>query len=195
MRVSGHVPIMCAALRSARLRRVQAAQRQASAGARDGVKEKRNDLGARAPLHALVGRRSRRNRLAFVCAWPNEEFTKDVLVRDNRTDLHNGGPSGTNAYARGPSRREARNAVGRDSVPARLQFDCDVSRFVGTFNQRSRPDDDPDRDVFNGASSIVGNNDLKCPDNRRVGGRACKRCRASERDRKQAQGHEYPKSQ
>ena len=33
-----------------------AAERQASAGARDGVKGKRNDLGARAPLHALVGR-------------------------------------------------------------------------------------------------------------------------------------------
>ncbi len=33
------------------------AERQASAGARDGVKAKRNDLGARAPLHALVGRR------------------------------------------------------------------------------------------------------------------------------------------
>ena len=30
------------------------AERQASAGARDGVKGKRNDLGARAPLHALV---------------------------------------------------------------------------------------------------------------------------------------------
>ena len=33
------------------------AERQASAGARDGVKGKRNDLGARAPLHALVGLR------------------------------------------------------------------------------------------------------------------------------------------
>ena len=32
------------------------AERQASAGARDGVKGKRNDLAARAPLHALVGR-------------------------------------------------------------------------------------------------------------------------------------------
>ena len=30
------------------------AERQASAGARDGVKGKRNDLAARAPLHALV---------------------------------------------------------------------------------------------------------------------------------------------
>ena len=30
------------------------AERQASAGARDGVKGKRNDLDARAPLHALV---------------------------------------------------------------------------------------------------------------------------------------------
>ena len=35
----------------------QVAERQASAGARDGVKGKRNDLAARAPLHALVGRR------------------------------------------------------------------------------------------------------------------------------------------
>ena len=33
-----------------------AVQRQASAGARDGVKGKRNDLAARAPLHALVRR-------------------------------------------------------------------------------------------------------------------------------------------
>ena len=33
------------------------AERQASAGARDGVKGKRNDLAARAPLHALVRRR------------------------------------------------------------------------------------------------------------------------------------------
>ena len=32
------------------------AERQASAGARDGVKGKRNDLAARAPLHALVRR-------------------------------------------------------------------------------------------------------------------------------------------
>ena len=32
------------------------AARQASAGARDGVKVKRNDLAARAPLHALVRR-------------------------------------------------------------------------------------------------------------------------------------------
>ena len=32
----------------------QAAERQASAGARDGVKGKRSDLAARAPLHALV---------------------------------------------------------------------------------------------------------------------------------------------
>jgi hypothetical protein len=31
-----------------------AAERQASAGARDGVKGKRNDLAARAPLYALV---------------------------------------------------------------------------------------------------------------------------------------------
>ena len=31
-----------------------ATERQASAGARDGVKGKRNDLAARAPLHALV---------------------------------------------------------------------------------------------------------------------------------------------
>ena len=36
------------------------AERQASAGARDGVKGKRNDLAARAPLHALVRRRTRR---------------------------------------------------------------------------------------------------------------------------------------
>jgi|CXWL01.1.fsa_nt_gi hypothetical protein len=36
----------------------QAVERQASAGARDGVKGKRNDLGARAPLHALVRCRS-----------------------------------------------------------------------------------------------------------------------------------------
>ncbi len=36
----------------------QAAERQASAGARDGVKGKRKDLGARAPLHALVRRLS-----------------------------------------------------------------------------------------------------------------------------------------
>ena len=35
------------------------AERQASAGARDGVKGKRNDLAARAPLHALVGRADR----------------------------------------------------------------------------------------------------------------------------------------
>ena len=34
------------------------AERQASAGARDGVKGKRNDLAARAPLHALVGPRA-----------------------------------------------------------------------------------------------------------------------------------------
>ena len=32
----------------------QDAQRQASAGARNGVKGKRNDLAARAPLHAIV---------------------------------------------------------------------------------------------------------------------------------------------
>ena len=34
----------------------EAAERQASAGARNGVKGKRNDLAARAPLHALVRR-------------------------------------------------------------------------------------------------------------------------------------------
>ncbi len=41
----------------------RAAQRQASAGARDGVKGKRNDLAARAPLHALV----RRQRAEGAC--------------------------------------------------------------------------------------------------------------------------------
>ena len=40
----------------------QVAERQASAGARDGVKGKRNDLAARAPLHAIV-RRHRQLRL------------------------------------------------------------------------------------------------------------------------------------
>ena len=35
----------------------EAAQRQASAGARDGVKGRRNDHAARAPLHGLVRRR------------------------------------------------------------------------------------------------------------------------------------------
>ena len=39
-----------------------AAERQASAGARDGVKGKWNDLAARAPLHALVGLRTRVKR-------------------------------------------------------------------------------------------------------------------------------------
>ena len=34
------------------------AERQASAGARGGVKGKRNDLAARAPLHAIVRRPS-----------------------------------------------------------------------------------------------------------------------------------------
>ena len=38
------------------------AERQASAGARDGVKGKRSDLAARAPLHALVGWRCYGNR-------------------------------------------------------------------------------------------------------------------------------------
>ena len=36
------------------MRATVVAERQASAGARDGVKEKRTDLAARAPLHALV---------------------------------------------------------------------------------------------------------------------------------------------
>ena len=39
------------------------AERQASAGARDGVKGKRNDLAARAPLHALVSRAISMDRL------------------------------------------------------------------------------------------------------------------------------------
>ena len=38
-------------------------ERQASAGARDGVKGKRNDLAARAPLHALVRRADGTSRL------------------------------------------------------------------------------------------------------------------------------------
>jgi len=53
-----------------------AAERQASAGARDGVKDKRNDLAARAPLHALVGpRRS--------C---NGEGSSDVASKHTRPD-------------------------------------------------------------------------------------------------------------
>ncbi len=43
------------------------AERQASAGARDGVKAKRNDLAARAPLHALVRRVCRQGNRRKAC--------------------------------------------------------------------------------------------------------------------------------
>ena len=50
-----------------------AAERQASAGARDGVKGKRNDLAARAPLHAIVRRRSARAIQPQVTTFIREE--------------------------------------------------------------------------------------------------------------------------
>ena len=43
-------------MRAAYRHPARSAERQASAGARDGVKGKGGTLGARAPLHALVGR-------------------------------------------------------------------------------------------------------------------------------------------
>jgi hypothetical protein len=50
--------LQCHRGRQLPMRDTVVAERQASAGARDGVKGKRNDLAARAPLHALVSRRS-----------------------------------------------------------------------------------------------------------------------------------------
>ena len=62
----------------------QDAQRQASAGARDGVKGKRNDLAARAPLHALVGRRSRVWDHGFSVDCANERTEVAVFLRRER---------------------------------------------------------------------------------------------------------------
>ena len=58
------------------------AERQASAGARDGVKGRRNDLAARAPLHALVRRRCSAVSVTLPVTWQRleDESPKATLV-------------------------------------------------------------------------------------------------------------------
>ena len=56
------------------------AERQASAGARDGVKGKRNGLAARAPLHALVRRRPLGQRRKTALAADLSDHLAPLLV-------------------------------------------------------------------------------------------------------------------
>ena len=56
----------------------EAAERQASAGARDGVKGKRSDLAARAPLHALV-----RRAYASIGSVATSSFANEQTARRN----------------------------------------------------------------------------------------------------------------
>ncbi len=63
-----------------------ATERQASAGARDGVKGKRSDLAARAPLHALVGRRQSETRGLAIHELVVEIAIGHKVVLDLTTD-------------------------------------------------------------------------------------------------------------